>query len=371
MATEKEGSKVKAGTAKIHPYKHLADCHFWKQSISDVAPSQLLQNWQAKFSLSESDKIITAGSCFAQHIGAWLKRNHFTFFDAEPVPYFVSEKVATEFGYGIYSARYGNQYTPRQLLQTIDRAFGQFEPLDDYWLNAKGAYLDPFRPQIEVNGFESIEHLYQDRAHHFHSVREAFNNADVLVFTLGLTECWQSTRDAAVFPICPGVISTDKNTKDYTFKNLGIDQTREDLTLLIRRLAEINPSLKVVLTVSPVPLVATFDGEHVLSASSYSKSVLRVACEEASLQCPHILYFPSYEIITGPQAPDFFAADRRSVTQQGVEQVMSIFASVLAKRNDLSLQNQNSTNNVESQRLENMEQVISQLCDEEALVKKS
>jgi hypothetical protein len=85
---------------------------------------------------------------------------------------------------------------------------------------------------------------------------------------------------------------------------------------------KINPKLKIILTVSPVPLTATATNDHVLSATIYSKSVLRVACELVTKQ-QSVRYFPAYEIVTGPQAPDnFFSPDRRNVTKMAVDTVM-------------------------------------------------
>jgi len=77
---------------------------------------------------------------------------------------------------------------------------------------------------------------------------------------------------------------------------------------------------------APVPLVATATDRHVLLASTYSKSVLRVACEEVERQCRHVTYFPAYELVTGPQAPDdFFDPDRRNVSRKGIDHVMETF----------------------------------------------
>lgn len=81
------------------------------------------------------------------------------------------------------------------------------------------------------------------------------------------------------------------------------------------------------MTVSPVPLVASAGSKHVLSASSYSKAVLRVVAEDAS-KLPGVVYFPAFEIVTGPQAPEhFFEPDRRSVSTAAVETVMKAFLS--------------------------------------------
>jgi hypothetical protein len=72
-----------------------------------------------------------------------------------------------------------------------------------------------------------------------------------------------------------------------------------------------------------VPLVATATPDHVVSASTYSKSVLRAAAGEVLALREQVTYFPSYEIITGSQAPaDFFEPDRRNVSEAGVRAVM-------------------------------------------------
>ena len=89
-----------------------------------------------------------------------------------------------------------------------------------------------------------------------------------------------------------------------------------------------NPRVKVILTVSPVPLVATAEEAHVLVATTLSKSVLRVAAEVVSARGRDVAYFPSYEIITGPQARGrYFAEDLRSVTDEGVDRGDDAFSS--------------------------------------------
>jgi hypothetical protein len=95
----------------------------------------------------------------------------------------------------------------------------------------------------------------------------------------------------------------------------------------IDALREVNPRARIILTVSPVPLAATAcAGQHVLAATTYSKSVLRAACGEIQEQRPLVAYMPSYEIITGSYARGrYFADDLRSVTEAGVSHVMRVF----------------------------------------------
>ena len=65
----------------------------------------------------------------------------------------LGEPLAEAQGYGLYSARYGNIYTARQLRQLIDRAYGNFSPVEDIWTQPDGSVLDPFRPSVQPGGF--------------------------------------------------------------------------------------------------------------------------------------------------------------------------------------------------------------------------
>jgi hypothetical protein len=126
-----------------------------------------------------------------------------------------------------------------------------------------------------------------------------------------------------VYPACPGTVAGRFDPSRHRFHNFSAEEVRADLVAFIRALRETNPGVRVILTVSPVPLVATATDQHVVVASSYSKAVLRVAAAEAAASTPQVSYFPALEIVTGPQAPhDYLADDRRSVTEAGVRAVM-------------------------------------------------
>jgi len=58
------------------------------------------------------------------------------------------------------------------------------------------------------------------------------------------------------------------------------------------------PGMRVLLTVSPVPLMSTHRPMDVMLANSYSKSVLRTAAEEAVVRHDFVTYFPSFESFT-------------------------------------------------------------------------
>ncbi|HTG74010.1 MAG TPA: GSCFA domain-containing protein, partial [Terriglobia bacterium] len=272
-------------------------------------------------------KVATAGSCFAQHIARYLKKSGFNYYVAEPGHPILPLKVREANNYGLYSARYGNIYTALQLWQLMQRAYGHFHPKDDCWKQAEDVYLDPFRPSAQPGGYVSEVEMRFDREQHLACVRQMFENLDVFVFTFGLTECWVSSVDGAAYPICPGVEGGAFDPASYLFRNETVDDVVGEMTEFLTMLARVNPKAQVILTVSPVPLMATARrDQHVLAATTYSKSVLRVAAEMLTLRFQNVHYFPSYEIITGSfNRGAYFADDLRNVLETGVSHVMGLF----------------------------------------------
>jgi hypothetical protein len=227
--------------------------------------------------------------------------------------------------YDIYSARYGNIYTARQLLQLLRRAHGKFVPEDDVWRREDGRFADAFRPEIEPHGFATEDDLRADRKEHLKRVRALFKGMDCFVFTLGLTEAWVSKKDGAVYPLAPGV-SAGEMSESYAFNNFTLKDVVDDLSNFLEELRLINPTVRVMFTVSPVPLAATYEDRHVMVSTNYSKSVLRVAVEEIVKSIPSTHYFPSFEIITGAfNRGSYFQSDFRTVTEEGVDHVMRLF----------------------------------------------
>jgi hypothetical protein len=302
-----------------NPYAAQPDYAFWRRSMAGRGAFDVDPVASVPFVIGPTDKVATAGSCFAQHISRKLRALGFA--------YLVTEGQPEEPDYGVFSARFGNIYTARQLLQLLQRAYGLIEPADVAWQRKDGRYIDPFRPQIAPDGFGSIDALLTDREAHLAALRRVFEDCAVFVFTLGLTEAWVSVRDGSVFPVVPGAVAEDTDSADYAFRNFGVAEVETDLSSFLDLFRTVNPGARVILTVSPVPLVATYEDRHVLVSTTYSKSVLRVAAETLSRSRTGVAYFPSYEIITGPHARGaFLEEDLREVKTEAVAHVMSIFA---------------------------------------------
>jgi hypothetical protein len=310
-----------------HPYKSAPEYNSWRRSVAGPAAGEVDPVVNFNVRINHETRVATAGSCFAQHIARYLKNSGYNYFVAETGHPILPESVRQANNYGLFSARYGNIYTARQLLQLFQRAYGQFQPLEDCWQEAEDVFLDPFRPTAQPGGFVSELEMRLDREQHLACVRRMFENLDVFVFTLGLTECWVSRSDGAVFPICPGVEGGQFAKHRHVFCNETVDDVVSEMSSFLLHLARVNPRAQIILTVSPVPLAATARrDQHVLAATTYSKSVLRVAAEMLVARFPHVSYFPSYEIITGSFSRGaYYADDLRNVLENGVAHVMGLF----------------------------------------------
>ena len=310
-----------------HPYRSLPEKAFWRKSVAGVPAAEVDPVGSFTLKIAPETKVATAGSCFAQHIARHLKASGFNYYVAEPGHPVIPQDLRLAHNYGTFSARYGNIYTARQLRQLFDRVQGTFVPREAAWIDPDGSVRDPFRPTVQPGNFASVAEMEADRRQHLAAVKRMFETLDVFVFTLGLTECWRSNEDGAVFPLCPGVEGGTFNPKRYVFHNQGVVEVFKDMQYFLDGLKSINPQAKVILTVSPVPLMATaVDQAHVLSATTYSKSLLRVAAQMLVDKNDWVHYFPSYEVITGAYTRGrYFAEDLRNVTEEGVSHVMRLF----------------------------------------------
>ena len=323
--------------SSANPYSKLPRHAYWRTSVARAARtgSALPDLWTPKFSMTREDPVLTAGSCFAQHISRALVQAGFTWRQAERAPYGLNEVTARDFGYGIFSFRTGNIYTTQMLTQLLAWALDPQSQDREVWAKDDG-FLDPVRPQIEPGGFDSVEELFNAREATLQAIRKGVQESSVFIFTLGLTESWINARTGLRYSACPGTLGGRFDADLHAFQNLDYAQVLADLETIRAQLRQINPDIKLLLTVSPVPLAATAQPDaHVLPATTYSKSVLRAAAGHFHSLHDDVDYFPSYEIVSTPGLNrQMFEDDRRSVTPDGVAFVMQHFLQGLGIEGD-------------------------------------
>ena len=316
------------------PYADLPASAFWRSAMLGQADDALEDLCRPKFDLNRETALMTAGSCFAQHLHRTLVARGWNVLQSETLPAAVPKRVAQDFGYGLFSARYGNIYTARQLRELVSEATAT-TPMPPIIWEKQGRYYDALRPGAEPAGLAKTEDVARARAHHLNNVRKVLAQTEVLVFTLGLTEAWVDGKTGRTLPTAPGTIAGSYDPDQVRFVNFTYADVLEDLIETRKLFQENGWNIHILLTVSPVPLVATATGSHVGLASTYSKSVLRAVCGELQAGNPDFDYFPSYEIITtsavgGP----FFAANQRAPSTEGVETVLTVFSHAYGIAND-------------------------------------
>lgn len=309
----------------MNPYTKLAPQHHWKKQLEADDLAAIDYDPVPKWTFDiVNDRFGTAGSCFAQHFARALRAAGGNYVESEPRHPVIPETA--NHGYGLFSARYGNIYTVRQLRELLEQAFGVRPVVEDFFRDKNGHWIDLLRLRAVPDGFSSREECQLDRQYHLTRVKALFDMCDVFVFTLGLTECWENTELGICYPICPGVIDDAFRPEIHRFVNLDHDNCLSDLRRSIELIRAANPKIKILLTVSPVMLIATFEPRGALQSSIASKAILRAVADRCVRDYDCVDYFPSFDIITGPQAAGrFYQADRRDVTPEGVELVMSVF----------------------------------------------
>ena len=129
------------------PYEAVPKAQKWIDAVANVADDRINPHTAARFPLDRTAKVASAGSCFAQRISESLVARGFNYHVTEAAPRWLPADRARAYSYGVYSARYGNVYTPLQLVQLVQRTLGTFAPEEGPWPGEGGRWYDPFRPQ--------------------------------------------------------------------------------------------------------------------------------------------------------------------------------------------------------------------------------
>lgn len=309
-----------------NPYSSLPPTAFWRTAIAETDSFGLSGLWASRWVLPADSRFATYGSCFAQHISRALSERKIGWIDAEPAPGRTPDAVAKAYNYGVFSSRTANIYTAAQLLLLTRLACGE-APADEpeFWEQG-GRVYDSLRPAIEPDGFAGLDEARLSRAAMVRAFRRSFTDADVFVFTLGLTEGWESRETGQPYAMCPGTTAGTFDAARHVFRNYAYPEIHAAMQQAFALMRGVNPGLRFLLTVSPVPLTATASGQHVLVATTYSKSVLRAVAGDLAAADEGVDYFPSYEIVTGGRSrADFFEDNMRSVRPEGVAHVMQHF----------------------------------------------
>ena len=279
-----------------------------------------------RFRLRPRSKIFTIGSCFARNIEEHLAPLGFD------LPMLAFGVPAQEWPIRPFARRAGilNKYTPPSMLQEVMHALavmadpGGIDRLTDRLLYPleNDMVID-----LELGGYipVTLARARERRRQVFDAFRHAFDE-DCVVITLGLIECWFDARRHRFLQEAPNTPALRRETGRFGFKMLDHSEVLATMRELTRRLLETgNPAKRILLTLSPVPLAATFSGMDVVIANSYGKSVLRAVAQLIRDEFDQVDYFPSYEMVMLSKEAATWEHDLMHVTDPFVRRIVDTF----------------------------------------------
>jgi len=281
--------------------------------------------------ISRRTRIASMGSCFAREIKRRLIQKGYHYICEETHhPAAVHASAAWERVYNTFCLRQIFEYT-----------FENWQPQIRWWTAPQsGKIQDPYRRTIVYENLEEAESDFN--AHRGHS-RNAIRQAEVFILTLGLTEIWQDRRDGSVISLPAGpYVNEGGDMSRYEFRVSRYEENLANLERIHDILARHHPACRLVITVSPVNLWATFRADlDVISASCNSKSTLRAAADEFVARHENVVYFPAFEMATiyQPLSGRTYFADGREnfhVNKATVKFIMRHFFEFYSTEPDLN-----------------------------------
>tara|TARA_X000000950_G_scaffold108424_2_gene136742 strand:- start:9044 stop:10303 length:1260 start_codon:yes stop_codon:yes gene_type:complete len=261
--------------------------------------------------------IASAGSCFARNIALQLQDWGYNYKIEMGKD---SKKINNPLEYESDPAQCGHIFNSSSLKYMIARAFGEWTP-EKIAMRQNPNTLELFRGYSNSQNLEDYFEIEWEK--HNKALNIAMKNCEVFILTLGNTEVWtlsDTEEPLARSPAAGCDVSLMK------VKNQSVDEVLADLEDFYKIFKKYNSKIKIIASVSPVPLNATFnDNQHVVVANSLSKSTLRVALEYFAKKHPKdVYYFPALEIVTYG-SPKPWKSNKRHVHNDAINKVMQAF----------------------------------------------
>jgi hypothetical protein len=225
------------------------------RTIINVDPSPL--------KIGYSDKVMFVGSCFAVSMGEHMQMCK--------MPVMINPS--------------GTVYNPISVLNTLENLIsGKVITIDDLHCH-EGTWLSFFHfTDFSSEDPGSLIKKVNDTTE---AAREFLRRSRFLFITLGTARVYRWKKTGTIVSNCHKVPSAGFETE-----LLKVNDIVDQWELLIDRLSEFNPELKIVFSVSPVRHWK--DGAH---GNQVSKSILFLAVEELLQHQSRPVYFPAYELL--------------------------------------------------------------------------
>ena len=277
----------------------------------------IIRGYKAERFITKQTKILTFGSCFAQEIRKWLRSNEFN----------------------VEDDLWGVLYNVKTFQQMVEAAFENRDlfAIDPFYKTDRG-YSFPYLKSSDHKSGILMGETHQEACNKLQALlsqsHQTLKSTDLIIFTLGMTECWRSNSTNHVYYTNPAFWNkkeSEKFIENAYFYNLSVLEVVDSLKKSFDTLKRKNKDLNFIISVSPVPLLMTYrEDVGAYIANLYSKSVNLAAaftfCESRS----DTHYMPAYEIVTADPPKSFSDVDGRHVTKSKVQDVIRGFNTSLS-----------------------------------------
>jgi hypothetical protein len=214
--------------------------------------------------LGISSQILTIGSCFADSIGSRLS----------------GLKIGT------LANPFGTLYNPVSIHKVLEDALNS-NPLPAHtYLQHEDVHLNfNFHSELSALHRHDLEMQLQEKTA---AVRDFLKNTDCLMLTYGTARVYTRVDTDEIVANC------HKQPAGLFRKSLlSLPEITASFTQLLQAIRTVRPSIRIILTLSPVRHL-----KDTLVLNNVSKSILRVACHALQEQHEEVEYFPAFEIMT-------------------------------------------------------------------------
>lgn len=236
---------------------------------------------KAPFELKTDRSVLFIGSCFSDNIGARL-RDCMAPVNVNPC---------------------GVQFNPASIARVISRSLDGDSLHNDTFFYYDGMW----RCWLMPSAFADVDKskVYAKTSEALTSLRESITGAQALVITFGTAQVYR--RIATPLSDFKGVVSNCHKApaREFSHEMLSVSEITDEWRRLVGRLCELNSSLRIIFTVSPVRHLNPSPRLNTLS-----KSILHIATDELIRLFPEqTFYFPAWELLMDDLRDYRFYAD--------------------------------------------------------------
>jgi len=296
LITERNGHR-----AKFHGSWYRGPHTNFIPAKAEVEPSDtsvdhfIMHGWSPEKPFIDKSLPITAiGSCFAEYITLFLHNKGYKVFGK----HLDIDSHVIRFGEGMV-----NTFA---ILQQFEWALEGKSFPENLWFS-QDKEIASLSPEVQAE------------------TRAIFEQTDLFILTLGLSEIWFDKRTGDALWRAVPVDLFDETI--HGFRVSSHQENYDNLAKIVSLIRAARPEAKIIFTVSPVPLMATFRPVSCLTASSVSKSILRSAVDQLLRDRSSdkgLFYFPSYEIVK-EFLVDPFEPDNRHPRREIVQFILRTF----------------------------------------------